>query len=139
MNDEEQEFSDETTLEALQEESGLGSIQINNNVVANIVAMAVKEVPGVWGLARGDFRDDLKGLFNKRDSSVSVEENADGRYVIRVKVILVFGVRLAKVATEVQTAVRDQVENMTDKEVARVDVIVDEVRHPKTGDENEDD
>lgn len=122
-------------LESLQEDSGLGSIQINNNVVANIVAMASQEVPGVYGLAGGDV---LKGLFNKREVSVSVDEDAEGRYLIRVKLILVFGVRLAKVATEVQNAVRDQVENMTDKEVARVDVIVDEVRNPDDRSEDQD-
>lgn len=126
MTDED-DFNTGAELEPLQEDSGLGSIQINNNVVANIVAMASQEVPGVYGLASGDV---LKGLFNKRDVSVTVDEDSDSRYIIRVKLILVFGVRLAKVASEVQNAVRDQVENMTDKEVARVDVIVDAVRNP---------
>lgn len=134
MTDED-DFSADSELEPLQEDSGLGSIQINNNVVANIVAMASQEVPGVYGLASGDV---LKGLFNKRDASVAVDEDEEGRYIIRVKLILVFGVRLAKVATEVQNAVRDQVEKMTDKEVARVDVIVDAVRNPDSPDDEED-
>ncbi len=135
MNEEE-DFNNDTNLEALQEDSGLGSIQINNNVVANIVAMACQEVPGVYGLASGDV---LKGLFNKRVASVTVDENEDGRYEIKVKLILVFGVRLAKVATEVQNSVRTQVENMTDKEVARVDVIVDAVRNPDSPDDEDND
>jgi len=45
-----------------------------------------------------------------------------------VKVILRFGVELAKVGEEIQTAVRDQVTRMTSKKVARVDVLIDGVR-----------
>lgn len=111
--------------EAIQEESGLGSIQINNEVVANIVAMTAKEVPGVYNLAPGGF-----GLFGGKKESgsgVQIGVNEDDRYVVSVKLILVFGVQLAKVAEAVQIAIRDQIQNMTNKEVARVDVIVDGV------------
>jgi uncharacterized alkaline shock family protein YloU len=118
-------------LDTLQEDSGLGSISINNEVVANIVAMAAREVPGVVSLASGSFKDDIAGLFGgKREggSSVSVAEVDDGSYHIRVKLILSFGVQLAKVAQSVQESVRDQVENMTNKEVSKVDVVVDGIR-----------
>jgi len=130
-------------LETIQEDSGLGSISINNEVVANIVAMAAKEVPGVVSLASGGIKDDLAGLFGgKREggsSAVSiVEDEAEGSYHIRVKLILTFGVQLAKVAQNVQEAVRDQVENMTNKDVAKVDVIVDGVRREETAAENDD-
>lgn len=118
-------------IETIQEDSGLGSISINNEVVANIVAMATREVPGVVGLASGGLKDDIAGLFgSKRDSgsAVSIREEADGSYHINVKVILTFGVQLAKVAESIQVAVRDQVENMTNKEVSKVNIIVDGVR-----------
>lgn len=119
------------TFETIHEDSGLGSISINNEVVANIVAMAAREVPGVVSLASGGIKDDIAGLFGgKREagSAVSIKEETDGSYHIRIKLILTFGVQLAKVAQSVQEAVRDQVENMTNKDVSRVDVIVDGVR-----------
>lgn len=129
-------------FDTLQEDSGLGSISINNEVVANIVAMAAREVPGVVGLASGGIKDDIAGLFGgKRDSSsaVSISEAADGSYHIKAKLILTFGVQLAKVAQSVQEAVRDQVENMTNKDVTKVDVIVDGVRREETATEGETD
>ena len=116
----------------IQEASDFGSIHINNEVVATIVSIAAKEVPGVFSLAGGGFRNDIVGLFgSKRDAGggVSISEDEHQHYVIGVKVILQFGTQLAKVAQDVQVAVRDQVENMTNKDVARVDVIVDGVRH----------
>jgi len=128
---EENEYSELSDLETVHTDDNVGSIQINNNVVANIVDMAAREVTGVYGIASGGLRDDLKGLLGKRDTSITVDVNAADNYVIGVKLILIFGVNLAKVATNVQNAIREQVENMTDKEVARVNVIVDEVRHPK--------
>lgn len=118
------------SMEPISEESGMGKISINNEVVANIVAMAAREVTGVSGLASGGFKDDLAGLFGSRKdsgSSVSISENAEGAYLVSIKLILTFGVQLAKVAQNVQNAIREQVETMTNKEVARVDVIVDGV------------
>jgi len=120
----ETEFQEPTELESLREEDD-GSITINNNVVANIVSMAAREVPGVYGLASGSFQ----GLFNK-GGNPSVEEDEEECYRVRIKIILVFGVRIGKVAEEVKRAIKEQVELMTDKEVSRVDIVVDEVRHP---------
>lgn len=128
------------SLEPLQEDSSLGSISINNEVVANIVAMAAREVPGVVCLASGGLKEDIAGFFgSKRDGSVSIREDENGSYEIGIKLILTFGVQLAKVAEEVQIAIRDQVHNMTNKDVARVNVIVDGIRqnNPK-GDDEED-
>lgn len=129
----ENNLSSEDSIDHLQEESSLGSISINNEVVANIVAMAAKEVPGVVALASSTIKDDIVGLLGSRKgSAVTIGESDEGSYVITVKLILTFGVQLAKVAEEVQRAVRDQVENMTNKEVSRVDVFVDGVRQPET-------
>ncbi|MCC5834476.1 MAG: Asp23/Gls24 family envelope stress response protein [Opitutales bacterium] len=122
-------IDDIDSLEPLQEDSSLGSISINNEVVANIVALAAREVPGVVSLASGGLKEDIAGFFgSKRDGRVSIVEDENGSYVIGVKLILTFGVQLAKVAEEVQIAIRDQVQNMTNKDVSRVNVIVDGIR-----------
>jgi len=139
--EEHEKIEDNEHLETLQEDSGIGSISINNDVVANIVAMAAKEVPGVSTLASGGIKDDIAGLFGSRrdsGSAVSIREEADGTYHIQLKVILIFGVQLAKVAQSVQVSVRDQVENMTNKDVSRVDIIVDGVRKEQVGGDEED-
>lgn len=136
-------IDDLDSLEPLQEDSSLGSISINNEVVANIVAMAARQVPGVMSLASGGLKEDIAGFFgSKRDGTVSITEDENGSYVIGVKLILTFGVQLAKVAEEVQIAIRDQVHNMTNKNVSRVNVVVDGIREnlPKeeSGKDNQD-
>jgi len=119
---------------AMTEETSSGVIKVSHDVVGNIVRIAVLEVPGVVSVGgSGGIREELVGLFNKRDSApgISVAENERGCYEITIKVILRFGVELAKVGEEIQIAVRDQVSKMTNKKVARVDVLIDGVRMPE--------
>lgn len=128
---EEKELEAVETIEHIQEDSGMGNISINLEVVAEIVAIAAKEVPGVVSLASGGFKSDIAGLFGgRKDSSaaVSIKEETDGSYHISVKLILAFGVQLAKVAQAVQLAIRDRVENMTNKDVTKVNVFVDGIQ-----------
>jgi len=116
------------------EETSSGVIKVSHEVVGNIVRIAVLEVPGVVSVGgSGGFREEIVGLFNKRDSApgITVAENDHGHYEITIKVILRFGVELAKVGEEIQIAVRDQVSKMTNKKVARVDVLIDGVRMPE--------
>jgi len=116
---------------ALTEENNAGVIKVSHEVVANIVRIAVQAVPGVVSVgSQGGFKEEFVGLFNRRDVTpgITVCENDRGDYEVTVKVILRFGVELAKVGEEIQGAVRDQVTRMTSKKVARVDVLIDGVR-----------
>ena len=76
---------------------------------------------------------EIAGIFSKKDSGAGIQvgEDEDANYVIAIRVILSFGIELAKTAYEVQTSVRDQIEKMTNKRVAKVDVIIDGVKMPE--------
>ena len=107
----------------------LGDIRINHSVVASIVRLAALEVSGVAAVG-GGFVDGIAEIFsNKGDErGVRVEEDEVGDYRIEIRVILRFGCELAAVATEIQERIAEQVEQMTSKSVARVNVIIDGVR-----------
>ena len=116
-----------------EESCSMGEIKINHTVIASIVKLAALEVPGVVMVA-GGFVDELAGMFSKKDSGagIRVEENENGQYEIMIRVILSFGIELARTAYEIQTSVRDQVSKMTNKDVAKVDVIIDGVKTPES-------
>ena len=119
----------ETTNGTITEEStAYGDIKINHNVVASIVRIAALEVDGVDAVAGGSFVDNVREIF-KPDHAISVSENEGGQYVIEVRLIMRFGVELAKVAMKVQESVREQIKTMTMKDVGQVDVIIDGVRN----------
>lgn len=113
------------------ESSNLGIIKIHNDVVASIVMQAAKGVTGVYAIVGGS------GLFGKKapSSGVEVLEDESDAYRIKIKVVLEFGVELAKTAVEIQHTVRDKVQTMTDKRVATVDVFIDDVKMPNDGSE----
>jgi uncharacterized alkaline shock family protein YloU len=120
----------ESTIPTLSEESNtLGDIRINHSVVASIVRLAALEVAGVAAVG-GGFVDGIAEIFSKKsdERGVRVEEDEAGDYRIEIRVVLRFGVELAAVASEMQQRIAKQVEKMTSKSVARVNVIIDGVR-----------
>lgn len=116
-----------------EEQTALGEIKINHSVIASIVRLAALEVTGVCGVGYG-FVDQLGGsiggIFSKKESDrgVRVQENADGGYEIEIRLVMAYGCELAKAAQNVQLAIRNQIQTMTGKEVAKVDVIIDGVK-----------
>lgn len=128
----ETEDNQETSIPTVSEGSNtLGDISINNSVVASIVRLAALEVAGVAAVG-GGFRgvDGIAEIFTKKGDERGVRVDADevGDYRIEIRVILKFGCQLASVAGLIQQRVVEQVENMTSKNVARVNVIIDGVR-----------
>lgn len=111
--------------------SSFGDIKINHTVVASIVKLAALKVVGVHTVG-GSFYDGIAEIFNKKgDTGVKVAEDEAGCYIIELRVVMNFGVELAKVAYQVQQSVSDQVKRMTHKEVSKVNVVIDEVKLPE--------
>lgn len=126
----ETENQHESTIPTVSEDSNtLGDIRINHSVVASIVRLAALEVSGVAAVG-GGFVDGIAEIFSKKgdERGVRVEEDEVGDYRIEIRVILSFGVELAATASQVQQRIAEQIEKMTSKNVARVDVVIDGVR-----------
>lgn len=128
-------LSGETLLD---ESADLGDIKINLSVVASIVRLAALNIEGVTGVG-GSFVDGITEIFSKKESErgVRVTEDPSGAYLIEIRVILQFGSELAKVAYNIQQAVQEQVFKMTNKEVAKVDVIIDGIKMQVQKESNE--
>ena len=121
----------ESSIPTISEESNsLGDIRINHSVVASIVRLAALEVVGVAAVG-GGFVDGIAEIFSKKgdERGVRVEEDEVGDYRIEIRVILRFGVELATVGNQIQQRIAEQVEKMTSKNVARVNVVIDGVRN----------
>jgi Uncharacterized protein conserved in bacteria len=126
----ESDYPQESKIPTVSEDSNtLGEIRINHSVVASIVRLAALEVSGVAAVG-GGFVDGIAEIFSKKgdERGVRVDEDEVGDYKIEIRVILRFGVELAAVASQIQQRVVEQVEKMTSKSVARVNVIIDGVR-----------
>jgi uncharacterized alkaline shock family protein YloU len=112
------------------ESSELGCIRINHSVVAGIVRLATQSVSGVVNVGGGGVVEGLTDFFSKKESErgVKVAEAKDGGYDIEVRVVLEFGVDLAKVGVAIQQSVRDQILAMTGNHTKNIDVVIDDIK-----------
>ncbi|MEN7973416.1 MAG: Asp23/Gls24 family envelope stress response protein [Verrucomicrobiota bacterium] len=111
-------------------ESGYGQISINNNVIAIIAHETAKKVPGVVEL-QGSLADDLAGIIGKKskDKGIRVEKESEEHLSIDLTVVLEFGVRIPDICVQLQSAVKDAVEEMTGQQVFAVNVVVQGIRN----------
>ena len=116
----------------LENDTELGSVQIHNNVIAAIARLAAVKVPGVADMSTG-IVDDIAGIIRKKSSDRGIRVAfEDSGVVIELHVILEYGVRIPNVAWQLQTEVRQAVEQMTGKHVKSVQVVVQGVKLPES-------
>jgi uncharacterized alkaline shock family protein YloU len=122
--------SDENIPTFSEESGSLGTIRINHSVVAGIVRLATQSVKGVINVGGAGVVEGLTDFFAKKESErgVSVSEENDGTYKIEVRVVLRFGVDLAKTGAIIQEAIRDQILSMTGNHASVIDVVIDDIK-----------
>jgi uncharacterized alkaline shock family protein YloU len=110
-------------------DSGYGRICINNNVIAVIAHETTRKVPGVVEL-HGSLADDLAGMIGKKskDRGIRVEKESEELLTIDLTVVLEFGVRIPDICVQLQTAVKEAIEEMTGHQVYAVNVMVQGIR-----------
>ena len=104
----------------------LGTVQISNEVIGRIAAMAALEVSGVDGVCQG-FR------ISKRFPALGgvKVQTEDQEVRIGIRITVQYGVNLPKVALQVSEKVRERVEEMTNIGSLDVDVSIHGVKEPK--------
>lgn len=125
------EPSEDFSIPTLSEESNdLGDIRINHSVIAGIVRLATKSVEGVVNVGGGGMVEGITDFFSKKESErgVKVSESQGGGYEIEVRVVLEFGVDLAKTGLSIQESVREQILAMTGNHASQINVIIDDIK-----------
>lgn len=114
--------------EAAEEETSLGAIQIHNSVIAIIARMAAVRVAGVSDVV-GSLVGDMAGKIGLKPADRGVHvELAEDRLIITLSLAVDYGAFIPKVAWQVQSGVRQAVEELTGKSVKAVNVTVRALR-----------
>lgn len=102
-----------------------GSIMISEDVIAAIVAQAVKEVGGIVGLSVKAISD-IADLISKKNwgKGMKITINADNSVAIDCDVVIAYGQSVVAVAEQVQQAVISAVESTTSVKKVLVNVNV---------------
>ena len=107
----------------------VGGLVISEEVIAKMVSAAALEVAGVDRLVPRS--SDLKGLFHKDKTAGAVHVKVtDSEIVIDVNLGLKHGVRITDVCEEAQKNIKNTVQNMTGRAVAKVNINVVDVALP---------
>lgn len=108
--------------EAGQKSANQGTIKISEEVVTTIAGLAAAEVAGVAGMIGGIAGDLVEKLGRKNLSKGIKAEVGESEVTIDINAIVDYGVNIHDVALQLQTNVRDAVENMTGLDVVNVNV-----------------
>lgn len=100
----------------------LGEVQIADEVVAIIAALAATEIEGVASMAGNIPNELVAKLGMKKLSKGVVVEVLDGKVNADLTLNLTFGHSIPVVSEKVQTRVKEAIENMTGLEVCEVNV-----------------
>lgn len=99
-----------------------GTVNISEEVVAAIAALAISEVDGVFGLS-SSFTADLKEMLGKKNMSKGVKLTMEEDTVsVECFVVVTYGFEIPTVAANIQEAVATAVESMAGLKVSAVNV-----------------
>lgn len=109
-----------------------GSVNISSDVISTIASTAAMEVEGVVGMT-SNLAEGISELLGKKNLGKGVKTEINGDQVsLILHLNLAYGTKLNQVGEEVQSKVKEAIENMTDLNVISVDVHIEGVVRTKT-------
>ncbi len=108
------------------------SLTFSNGVIEKIVAIAMRDVPGVVGM-KGSWLNRVQDAFGASDTTkgVTVEVTPESAVKVNVSVLIEYGAYAPQVFEDVKKAIVKQVTGMTGLEVAGVNLRIEDVLTPE--------
>lgn len=132
MENDEEEINNELIINEVDEENSDAGVEISDDVVAVIAGVAVSDVQGVAGMAKGFAGGITEALSGKKNLAKGIKVEVAGKETkIDVNIIVEYGTRIPDVAFEIQSRIKKSVKEMTGLEVVAVNVHVQGVQTPQ--------
>ena len=107
----------------------LGTIQIDNTVVAQYAGTVATECFGIVGMTTTNIKDGLVRLLKKDNVQHGIVVRTNGsKLILDFHVIVAYGVSIIAVTENLIDSVKYKVENYTGLEVEKINVYVEGVR-----------
>ncbi len=107
----------------------LGSVEIDNNVIAKIAGLTAIECFGVVGMAALSKSDGIVKLLTRNSITNGVKVLVeDNEITIDLHIIVAYGVQIATVTENLVDAVKYQVESSTGFKINKINIVVEGVR-----------
>ncbi len=111
-------------------ETCLGTVFINNEVVATYAGSVAVECFGIVGMAAVNMKDGLVRLLKKDylTHGINVTVNGENKLIIDFHVIVSYGVSIRTVSENLIDTVKYKVEEFTGMEIEKINIYVEGVR-----------
>ena len=109
--------------------SELGSIVIDNSVIANIAGISATESHGIVGMASKNAADGIFELLKFENLSKGIKVNTENNQInIELHVVLEYGVKISVVGQNIIERVKFNIENLTGLTIDNIEVLVEGIR-----------
>ena len=110
-------------MEVKNNNKNIGSLYISTSVIEKVAKLAALEIDGVAEVSTGS--SGVKGVFAKTNLPKAVDVNMyDGVAEVDVHIIVKYGCKVPSVCKNVQEAVKNNIQSMTEVTVSKVNIIV---------------
>lgn len=120
-------------------ENSVGAVKVHESVIASIVRKAAMSVEGVLRLGTSSLVDNLAEIVGSKkiqDRAITVEMN-ENSVSVEVRVILLYGVLIPQVATELKNAVAGEIFKLAGMKVDHVNVVIMDLEDSPDGEDGE--
>jgi len=117
---------------SIQTTNELGSIIIDDHVIASIAGMAAMECYGIVGMASKNATEGFFELLKMDQLTKGIRVNSEeDKITVDIFIVLQFGVKISVVAENIISRVKYSIESLTGIEVNKVNIFVQGVRVQK--------
>ena len=120
-------------------ENSVGAVKVHESVIASIVRKAAMSVEGVLRLGTSSLVDNLAEIVGSKkiqDRAITVEMN-ENSVSVEVRVILLYGVMIPQVASELKNAVAGEIFKLAGMKVDHVNVVIMDLEDSPDGEDGE--
>ena len=128
-------FPDGASIAERKSENVMGVVKVHESVIASIIRKAACSVDGVIRLAGNTLVDNIAEFVGSKkvmDRAISIEMG-DNAVKIEIRVILAYGCKVPEVASNIQSAVIEEISRITGMQVPRIDIVVMDLEDPDEG------
>ena len=115
---------------ALEINNDLGHVSISDDVIASVAGGTAVSCYGIIGMAsKNQVKDGITEILGKENYSKGIiVKKDDGKLVIDLYIIVMYGTKISEIANNVQSSVKYQIEKTLGVKVDEVNIIIQGIK-----------
>ena len=115
---------------ALEINNDLGHVSISDDVIASVAGGTAVSCYGIIGMAsKNQVKDGITEILGKENYSKGIKVKKDeGKLIIDLYIIVMYGTKISEIANNVQSSVKYQIEKTLGVKVDEVNIFIQDIK-----------